>query len=146
MAGQKCFCGYQGIDAGLGVGAGDAIGLLLVLGGPEAIIVGRDGDESAARHEQLSPQLALRGALVGAIDGIVVVEQQPAGMLGASHLIADGDGSRKSDGLAIGVGGGILEVVGRGFFFLVADGVGETGFDVLWPFGNDDGLIVVAAT
>ena len=104
--------GEQGIDSSLGVGLRDAVALVFRLCGAEAIVVGRNGDETQQREVSLLRQVPLRRTLVGTVDGVVVVEQQSLGVDAVFHLVAYGDGAGEHHGVAVGVLRGVDEVVG----------------------------------
>ena len=143
--GQQLAGGEEGVDAGLGVDGGDAVGLVVVVGDAEAVVVGRHGDESAGGHARLHVQFAARGALVGAVDGEVIVEQHAAGRGLACDGAGEGDGAGEHDGVAVGVGGGVDEVVDLQARGAEGGGVGDVGLGKGQVGGRGLGFVVLAA-
>ena len=129
--GEKFARGNECVDAALGVGGRDAISLWLGLGDAEAVVVGGDGDERTASHDFLDAEVATRGALVGTIDGEVIVESQSFSGLMANDVVAKCDGAGEHHGVAVRVGGGIDEVVGHHVVGCVAHRIGDVGFIVV---------------
>ena len=100
----------------------------LVLGAAKAVVVGRDGDETASADELLHAKVTLRWTLVGTILSVVVVEHQSAGRSAGVHLITDGNCAGECGRFAEGVGRGILEVDDRHLRLGLIDRRGDARF------------------
>lgn len=125
--GKQTACSQEGVDAGLRIDSRDAVGLMMVFGDAEAIVVGRNGDQAAAYHALLHTQIATRGALVGSVNREMVVEHHAACRLASMHLWSHGDSAGKHDGLSEGVGGGVDEIIGHHAIGLIKHRVGDIG-------------------
>ena len=121
--------GKQTVDAGLGIGAGYAVGLIAVGGGPKAVVVGSHGNEPTAHHFEQDVDIAPRRALVFMVNGVMVVEHHATGLPALLlHLVAEDDGARLGDGVAVGIGARELDVIDGGTCIGLVDGLGDAGW------------------
>ena len=100
---EQLACGQQGVDAVLRVRPPQAVGLVLVARGVEAVIVGGHGNHLAAHHLQHDAKVAPRRAVVLMVHREVVIQHHAPDVHVLPDLVAHDDGARHRHATAVGV-------------------------------------------